>query len=284
MWGYSFMVRALIGGAILALVCGPLSFFVVARKLSFVGMGISHAAFGGVAVGLAMGVDPMATAAIFCCMVALGIWFTSRKSRLHEDAVIGMLFVTAMALGLVITRFARLYNVDLMAYLFGSILAIKRSDLLFILVLGSFSLLYLLMFFKELLFIAFDEETARASGIAVDPIYAGFLIILSLVIVISMKLVGILLVSALLVFPCAVGLQWSRNYRGVVAVSQLTGLLSVAAGLYLSYRLDISSGASIVMVLFVFLLFSLLFAPGRRYALDLLRGRRVRGGGGEGRR
>ncbi len=283
MLSYSFMVRALVAGSILALVCGPISFFVVTKKLSFAGMGISHAAFGGVAVGLALGVEPTIAAVIFCCLVALGIWATSRKGRLNEDAVIGMLFVTAMAMGLVVVRFARLYNVDLMAYLFGSILAIEGSDLLIIFVLGTLSLLYIVLFFKELLFIAFDEETARASGVAVDPIYAGFLLVLSLVIVISIKLVGIILVSALLVFPCAVGLQWSRNFRGVVAVSQIIGVLSVGAGLYFSYRWDVPSGASIVMVLFALLLLSLLIAPRRKSAVDLLRGKEGRAGGCGGR-
>ncbi|MEJ5187036.1 MAG: metal ABC transporter permease [Candidatus Geothermincolales bacterium] len=280
MFEYSFMVRALIGGIAMALVCGPLSFFVVVKRLAFAGMGISHAAFGGVALGLALGIDPLATAAGFCCLVALGIWFTSRRGRLHEDAVIGMLFVTAMAVGLMVIRWADVYNVDLMAYLFGSLLGLDGADLALILGLGAFSLLYLILFFKELLFIAFDEETARASGIPVDFIYAGFLVILALVIVVSIKLVGVILVSALLVFPCAVGLQWSRNYRGVVAVSQLAGMVSVSVGLYLSYRLDVSSGASIVLVLFAVFLLSLLVSPGRRHAIAFLRGGTRKGGDG----
>jgi len=282
MLGYSFMVRALVGGVVMALVCGPLSFFVVVRRLAFAGMGISHAAFGGVALGLALGVNPLATAAGFCCLVALGIWATGRRGRLHEDAVIGMLLVTSMALGLVVIRWARVYNVDLMAYLFGSLLGLEFSDLLLILALGALSLLYLALFYKELLFITFDEETARASGIAVDPIYAGFLVNLALVVAISIKLVGVILVSALLVFPCAVGLQWSRNYRGVVAVAQLAGVVSVVAGLYVSYRLDVASGASIVLVLFALFLVSLLLSPGRGYALALLRGSAGGGGGREG--
>ena len=141
--------------------------------------------------------------------------------------------------------------------------------------LAVIALAFLGFFFKELLFVSFDEETAAASGLPVRLVYYGLLVVMALVIVVSLKLVGIVLVSALLVIPGATGLQVSRNYRGVLLVSVLSGLASMALGLYLSYRADIPSGATVVMVMFAFFLLSLALSPRRPWVRRLLE--RVRG-------
>jgi zinc transport system permease protein len=271
MLAYGFAQRALIGGVLIALVCSLISFFVVVRRLAFVGMGISHAAFGGVAIGLVAGIDPMLTAGGFCTLVALGIGWFSRKGHIHEDTAIGILFATAMALGVVLVRMANAYNLDLMSYLFGSILALSWGDVVLIAVLGGLAAAFIVVFFKELLFISFDEETATASGIPVRFVYYGLLVTLALVIVISIKLVGIILVSALLVIPGASGTQISRNYRGVLAAAMIIGVASVVAGLYLSFWYDIASGATIVLALFAFFLLSMAFSPRRGYMRRLRR-------------
>ncbi len=267
---YAFMQKALAGGLIISLACSLISFFVVVRRLAFMGMGISHAAFGGVAIGLAAGVDPLRAAGGFCALVALGIGWLSRRGRMHEDTTIGILFTTAMALGVVIVGLADQYNLDLMSYLFGSILAMSWGDVLAAAVLAVIALAFLGFFFKELLFVSFDEETAAASGLPVRLVYYGLLVVMALVIVVSLKLVGIVLVSALLVIPGATGLQVSRNYRGVLLVSVLSGLASMALGLYLSYRADIPSGATVVMVMFAFFLLSLALSPRRPWVRRLL--------------
>jgi zinc transport system permease protein len=266
---YAFAQRALIGGAIIAVICSLISFFVIVRRMSFVGMGISHAAFGGVAIGLACGVDPLLSAGGFCVLVAVAIGWLSRKGRLHEDAVIGILFATAMALGVVLVRVANAYNLDLMSYLFGSILALRWSDVTLIAVMGSLAMAFYALFFKELLFFSFDEETATASGLPVRFVYYGLLVTLALVVVVSIKLVGIILVSALLVIPGAAGAQLFRNYRGVLGASVLMAVASVVIGLYLSFTYDIPSGATIVLALFGFFLSCLALSPRRRYMLKL---------------
>lgn len=271
MFAYGFAQRALIGGAIIAVVCSLISFFVVVRRLAFVGMGISHAAFGGVAVGLAAGIDPVLSAGGFCALVAIGIGWFSRKGKIHEDTVIGILFASAMAMGVLLVRMAHAYNLDLMSYLFGSILAMTWVDVLIIAVVASLSLGFVAVFFKELLFLAFDEETATASGIPTRFVYYGLLITMALTIVVAIKLVGIILVSALLVIPGATGSQLSRNYRGVLAWSVIGGVVSVFAGLYLSFQYDLASGAAIVLVLFAIFLLSLTFSPKRRYMKGLRR-------------
>jgi ABC-type Mn2+/Zn2+ transport system permease subunit len=271
MLAYGFAQRALIGGAIIAVVCSLISFFVVVRRLAFVGMGISHAAFGGVAIGLVSGVDPILTAGGFCALVALGIGWFSRKGRIHEDTVIGILFATAMALGVVLVRMAHAYNLDLMSYLFGSILALKWSDVLIIAVMGIAAAGFIALFFKELLFLSFDEETATASGLPVKLVYYGLLVTMALTVVVSIKLVGIILVSALLVIPGAAGAQLSRNYRGAIIAAVVIGVVSVILGLYLSFWYDVASGATIVLVLFGLFLLSMALSPRRRYIQRLKR-------------
>ncbi len=265
MLAYGFAQRALAGGIVIALLCSLLSFFVVVRRLAFVGMGISHAAFGGVAIGLAAGIEPMLTAGGFCAVVAVGIGWLSRKGRIHEDTVIGILFATAMAMGVVLVRMASAYNLDLMSYLFGSILALSWNDVIVISVIGVLAAAFIMLFFKELLFISFDEETATASGLPVRFAYYGLLVTTALAIVVSIKLVGIILVSALLVIPGAAGMQLFRNYRGVLLAALGIGVVSVTMGLFLSFWYDVASGAAIVLVLFAFFLACMALSPRRSY-------------------
>lgn len=270
MLAYGFAQRALVGGLLIAATCSIMSFFVIVRRLAFAGMGISHAAFGGVAIGIAAGVNPIATAGGFCVLVATGIGWFSRKGRLHEDTVIGILFTASMAMGVLLIRVANAYNQDLLSYLFGSILAMSWTDVVILAVLSVLAIAFLVLFFKELLFFSFDEETAAASGIPVRFVYYGLLITMALTIVVSIKLVGIILVSALLVIPGATGLQLSRNYRGVLVISLGAGLASVAAGLFLSFNYDVASGATMVLVLFAFFLVGVALSPRRAYMQRLL--------------
>jgi zinc transport system permease protein len=265
MLAYGFGQRALIGGLLIATTCSVMSFFIIVRRMAFAGMGISHAAFGGVAVGIAAGVNPIVTAGAFCVGVAGGIGWLSRKGRLHEDAVIGILFSASMALGVVLIAVSGAYNQDLLSYLFGSILAMSWFDVAVLAVLSVLAVAFLILFFKELLFFSFDEETATASGVPVRLVYYGLLITMALTIVVSIKLVGIILISALIVIPGATGLQVFRNYRGVLIVSLACGLASVVAGLYLSFRFDIASGATIVLIMFALFLLGVMVSPRRTY-------------------
>ncbi len=265
MLSHGFMVRALVGGVLVAAACSTFSFFVNVRRLAFAGEGIAHAAFGGVAIGILAGINTMLAAAVFCVLVALGIGWFSRKGRIHEDTVIGILFSASMALGIVLIAAAHRYNVDLMSYLFGSILALDWSDVIVLAVVSALAIAFAFLFFKELLFTVFDEETARASGIPVQFVYYGLLVAIALIIVVSIKLIGIILVSALLVIPGAAGIQLSKNYRGVMAVSVVSALCAVVLGLVLSYEFDLASGASIVLVLFGLFLAALALSPRRAY-------------------
>ncbi|MFH1150811.1 MAG: metal ABC transporter permease [Actinomycetota bacterium] len=262
---HGFMQRALVGGLIVAVVCAVFSFFVNVRRLAFAGEGIAHAAFGGVAIGILAGINTLVAAAVFCVLVAVGIGWFSRKGKIHEDTVIGILFSASMALGVVLVSLAHAYNVDLMSYLFGSILALDWSDVVVLAVVGVLAVAFVALFFKELLFTVFDEETATASGIPIRFAYYGLLIAIALVIVVSIKLIGIILVSALLVVPGAAGMQLARNYRGVMVASLVSAVTAVVVGLVLSYNYDLASGASIVLVLVGLFLLALAFSPRRSY-------------------
>jgi len=247
-----------------------MSFFIIVRRLAFAGMGISHAAFGGVAIGIAAGVNPIVTAGAFCVAVAGGIGWFSRKGKLHEDTIIGILFSASMAMGVVLIAVAKAYNQDLLSYLFGSILAVSWTDVIILGVMAALAVGFMVFFFKELLFFSFDEETAMASGVPVRFVYYGLLVTIALTIVVSIKLVGIILVSALIVIPGATGLQLSRNYRTVIVYSMVTGVLSVILGLQLSFSFNVASGATIVLVMFALFLIAVGVSPRRTYMQTLL--------------
>jgi zinc transport system permease protein len=270
MFAYGFMQRALVGGLIVAIVCSFYSFFVNVRRLAFAGEGIAHAAFGGVAIGILAGINTLLAAGAFCVIVALGIGWFSRKGHIHEDTGIGILFSASMALGVVLVAAAHAYNVDLMSYLFGSILALAWSDVIVLGIVSTLAIAFAILFFKELIFTVFDEETAMASGIHSDFAYYGLLVSIALIIVVSIKLIGIILVSALLVIPGAIGIQFARNYRGVIAISVISSIIAMMLGLFLSYNYDLASGASIVLVLFGLFVIALVLSPRRTYIRSLL--------------
>ena len=243
----SFMQKALFVGIIVSFVSGLVSVFVVLRKMSFIGAGISHAAFGGVAIGFFTGLNPVITAIFYCIAVALGIEVVSRKGKISEDASIGIFFASSMALGIVLISLSKEYTVDLFGYLFGNILAITHGEVLLSLFTAVVVIVGMLLFLKEIFLITYSEEIARVSGISVKAINIFFLVVLSVSIVISMKIVGIILISALLVIPGATAQLFARNLYSMIFISCGIAMLSTILGLFLSYELDIAPGGSIVL-------------------------------------
>lgn len=264
---YGFMQRAVIAGVLVGMLCGVLGFFVVLKRLSFIGVGISHSAFGGIAIGILIGVEPLAAAAVFATLVAWAIAWLSRKGRLHEDTAIGILFSSAMALGVALISLSTAYQVDLFGYLFGNILAVSPQDLAMLAALAAIVLCTVVLTFKELLFLAFDEEVARASGLPVTGLYLLLLSCLALAVVAAIRVVGIVLVEALLVIPAAIGYQLARGYRGMLAVSVSSAVLSAIGGLFVSYFFNVAAGATIVLVLTVLFILALVVARSRRLTL-----------------
>jgi ABC-type Mn2+/Zn2+ transport system permease subunit len=260
---FQFMRYALIAGVMISVICGVISNFVVLKRLSFLGAGISHAAFGGVALGVLLEVDPLYTGIAFTWALTMLIGYVSREGHLGEDTAIGIAYVAAMALGTIFLGFARSYNFDVFGYLFGNILAVTDTDLIVTAVLGVAILLALGLFRKELVFLAFDEEMAQVVGLPVRFLYYLLLTIMALTVVIAIKVVGIVLVSALLVLPGATSLQLTKNIVPMVGLSILCGVVSTLSGLYLSYTLDLASGATIVLTATLLFGVSMVASPRR---------------------
>lgn len=256
-----FFQRALLAGIMVSLVCGMLSVFVILRRMAFIGVGISHSAFGGVALGFLVGIDPLWTGIGFATAVALLIEWAQRNSRVEEDTAIGIFFAASMALGLVFLHLSRAYNVDVFGFLFGNILAIGPKQVVQIFLVTGVVLAMVLAFFKELVFLSFDEEMAWVSGVPVRALRCLFLVLMALVVIVSIYLVGIVLVSALLVIPGAIAQNLSRQIRSMVGVSTGIAVGSMVGGLGISYQLDFPSGATIVLVLTLLYLFTSLLRP-----------------------
>ena len=245
---FTFMQRALFIGLIVGVLGATLGVFVVLKRLSFMGAGISHAAFGGIALGYFLGWDPILTAVVFCISVGIGISMLIENNRIKEDTAVGIFFTSTMALGILLIGLKEGYNIDLFGYLFGNILAVGREDLVISLAIGAIIAFSLYFFFKELILSILDPEMARVIGLPVSFLNHLLVALIALFIVISVRIVGIILVSALLTIPAATALQWSKNLRKVLVLSSIDSLGCVLGGLALSYYLDTSPGATIVIL------------------------------------
>ncbi len=246
--GYHFMQRALLAGTLIGIVCAVIGTYVVLKGLSFIGAGIAHASFGGVALGFFLRFNPVLTAVIFCLGTAWGIGLVARRGGIKEDTAVGIFFASTMALGILLIGLMEGYNVDLFGYLFGSILAISTYDVWITVGLSGVVLLTVLLFFKELLFVTFDAEMAEVTGVPASAVYFLLVSLIALTVVLSIKVVGIVLVSALLVIPAAAAYQLTENFRRMMAISALIGVSSTIGGLLISYRLNTASGAAIVLL------------------------------------
>jgi zinc transport system permease protein len=267
-----FLQRALVAGLAVSVLCGVLSVFVVLRRMAFIGVGISHSAFGGVALGFLLGVTPLWTGIGFAILVALLIEWARGKGRVEEDTAIGIFFSASMALGVIFLHLSKTYNVDVFGFLFGNILAVGEAQVLEILILTVVVLAIIISFFKEMVFLSFDESMAWVSGVPVTALRYLFMVLMALVVVVSIYLVGIVLVEALLVIPAAIAKNLTRHIRSMVWVSIGASVASTVGGLWLSYQLDFPSGAMVVSVLAVlFFIASLLARLGLRPWPGLLR-------------
>ncbi len=252
-----FMQRALLAGILVGASCSILSNYIVLKNMSFIGHGISHVAFGGVALALLLGWNVNITTLAFSLLAALAIGLVSQRGRVSEDSAIGIFLVTGMALGVLFISLKKTYTPDVMGYLFGNILAVSWGDILMIAVTGFVVLGCVFLFFKELFYFTFDEEMARVSGIAVTFFHFVLLALIAVNVVIAIKVVGVILVSALLIIPAVTAHQITGNFRWMIAVALGVGMISNFVGLYLSYLLDIPSGSTIVLSLFCCFLIAL---------------------------
>lgn len=262
---YVFMQRALIAGAFIGVLCAVMGVYIVLRGLSFIGAGIAHASFGGVAIGFVTGINPVWTAVAFCLGIAWAIGLVSRRGKVKEDTAVGIFFASTMALGILLIGLMEGYNQDLFGYLFGSILAVTRTDVVITFVVGLGILAVVVLLYKELMFVTFDSEMAEVTGVPAEGLYFLLLSLVALTVVLSIKVVGIVLVSALLITPAAAAYQWSEDFGRMMALAIVISLISTVGGLFLSYWLNTSSGATIVLLSTLIFFVSAMVSPRRRW-------------------
>ncbi len=245
---FPFMQKALLAGIILGSLSAFLGVFVVLQNLAFLGTGIAHAAFAGIALGYLLGVNPIAFTYFFCVIAGLSIAFLSQSQKIREDTAVGIMFSSSMALGIFIISFFKVSNTDLFGYLFGSILAVTRQDLISSIIVEAFSIFIVLFYLKEITISILDFEIATVMGIPAVS-YKYFLIVLtSLCIAISIRIAGIILVSALLVIPGATALQISKTLKKALVLSITIGIGTSLAGLCISYYINSPPGSTIVLL------------------------------------
>jgi len=269
MFGYAFIQRALLAGVLVGTVCAVVGVYVVLRGMSFMGAGISHTSLGGVAIGVTLGVDPIISAAVFSVLAGWAIAVASRRGHVKEDTAIGILFAAGMALGVLLISLGDEYQVDLLSYLFGSITAVETTDLWTAGVMSALVLGCVAVLFKDLMITVFDPEMAQVIGLPAGKLYFVLITMIALTVVMSIKVVGIVLVSALLVVPAATAYQLTESFRKMMALSVIFGVGSTTVGLMLSFWLRTASGATIVLLATLAFVVCAAVSPRRR------RGRRA---------
>ena len=269
-WQSEFMVRSLLALIMISVVCAVMGSFVVVKGMAFIGDALAHASFGGVAAAFVLGGNIYLGAAVAAILTSLGIVFVSRRAGLRFDTAIGVLFVGAFALGIAIVSRQEGYIVDLFSFVFGNVLGVGKGDLLLIAAVGATVLVLVAVFYKELLFTAYDPAMAAAAGLPVAAMQYGLLALIALTIVISLKAVGIVLVVAMLVTPAATAQLLVRRLHLIMAVGAGVGVVSSVVGLYLSYHADVAASAAVVLTATVIFLLTFLLSP-RRGILGLRR-------------
>lgn len=260
---FAFMQRGLLAALMVGVVSSIIGVFVVLRGLGFIGDALAHAVLPGVAVAFLVGANVFIGAFVAGVVTALGIGFVQREARLREDTAVGIVFVGAFALGVLLISTARSYTVDLAHILFGNILAVSTVDLWLIGGFGLFILAVIGYLYKELVLISFDPIMAATVRLPVARLNNLLLVLLSLTIVISLRAVGNVLSIAMVITPAATAFLLTNHLPRMMALSALFGALSAVIGLYASYWLDASSGAAIVLTSVIFF-FIALFATRRQ--------------------
>lgn len=248
---YQFFLKALLAAIFTSISCGIIGTYIVSKRIVFLSGGITHASFGGIGIGYFLGINPILGAALFAVFTALGIEVVTKKADIREDSVIGMWWSFGMALGIIFIFITPGYAPNLMSYLFGSILTVTSLDLLMLLVLNIVMILFFLIFFKTILYVSFDPEYAKTYRAPVQLINYILLGLVALTIVLNIRVMGIILIISLLTIPQTIANLFTRSFKKIIFVSILIALLGCFAGLLLSYRYDIPSGASIIFTLVI---------------------------------
>ena len=243
-----FLRNALLASLLVSVASGVVGAYVVVKRIVSIGGGISHATFGGIGLGILLGLNPLLTAIPFSLASALAMAVITRRGKVSEDAAIGILWALGMALGVLFISLKRGYVPELSAYLFGSILTVPTHELQLMAILDLIILLVVTLFFRELLHLCFDEEFSEVVGVPVELLYMALLCLISLSVVVLVRAVGVILTIALLSIPSSISLRLTHSLRGMMILSTLLSLTLLLLGLALSYILDLPPGALTVLL------------------------------------
>ena len=244
---FEFMRNALLAGLLASIACGIMGVYVVVKKVVSMSGSIAHASFGGIGLGYLLKFSPVLGAMLFALLSALTMGLVTRKTKLPEDTATGILWALGMALGIIFIGLTPGYAPDLMTYLFGNILTVPGSDLALMLALDILILGIVVAFYKEFLLLSFDEEFSTSVGMPVNALYLLLLCMIALTVVVLIRVVGMILVIAMLTFPAALARQFTHDMKRMMLLAVIFGILFTLGGLWLSYMLNLASGATIIL-------------------------------------
>ncbi len=245
---YEFMRNALIAALLASIACGIIGVYVVVKRIVFISGGIAHAAFGGIGLGYFLGVNPVLGVIPFSIAAALSMGIIGRRTKIPEDTAIGILWVMGMALGVIFVALSPGYAPELFGYLFGSILTVPTSDIILMLSLNAAIIAVVFSLHREFQAISFDEEYATTIGLPTERLYLLLLCLIALTVVLLIRVVGVILVIALLTIPAAISRQFTHRLSSMMFLSVFLCAILTICGLWLSYAFDLPSGATIVLV------------------------------------
>ncbi len=256
---YRFLLYALLGAILSAAATSQLSVFLTLKKISFLGEAFSHIAFAGIALALLIGTEITLTTIGFVVVIAILIGIVSRYYHYQETNIITIFLSVSMAIGIILISINKQYTIDLASYLFGNVLLVTGKDLIYLATLLIVNALFIYLFFKELFYMTYNYSIARIYGIPVNLVYYLFIILLAINIVVSVKIVGVILITAQLILPGISALNLTKNVRLALLISVLFAEVGALGGFILSYKFNLPFGASIVILSFLLFIFSLIY-------------------------
>jgi zinc transport system permease protein len=260
---YTFFQRALLGSLLASIACGIIGTYIVTRRLVFISGGITHASFGGVGFGLFAGISPIMSAAVFSVLSAFGVEWLSKRNDMREDSAIAVFWTLGMALGIIFSFLAPGFTPDLSAYLFGNILTITAADIAMLTVITVALTIFFCLFINPIIYIAFDREFARSQGLPVQLFEYALMAFIALTIVACLRMVGIVLAISLLTVPQMTANLFTYNFRKMIWLSIAIGFVGCIGGLFISYLLNVPSGASIIFFSIIIYAICKLAKPGK---------------------
>jgi zinc transport system permease protein len=246
---YGFMVRGLEAGIIVAVIAPLIGIFLVLRRYALIADTLSHVSLAGIALGLLLGLNPALTALGITVLASLGIEKLRASKKLYNESALALYLSGSLALAIVLLSLAHGFNTNLFNYLFGSIVTVTRGDVVEIAILALVVVIAIAAFFKELVFITFDEEAAQVSGLPLRLINQIFIVLAAVTVAVSIPIVGILLIAALIVIPTVTALQLKKSFKQTLIYSEIFSVGSVVAGLILSFYLNLATGGTIVLLM-----------------------------------